>query len=124
MAHRYTFQEIRALQHLKKTNCKHTPHLLDIDGAFVDASIDEVAMVGGYSMFILMTKLPGERIEYDMFWSKALEEREKTRAAFKTAMMLAKSNCAVLCEIRTDQQRSLEVQSRSAGLQYAQPYVG
>lgn len=87
MAHRYTIQEIRALRHLKKTSCQHTPHLIDIDGTFVTADIDEAAMVGGYTIFMLMTKLPGQRIEYDMFWSKTLEERQEIRLAFKMAMM-------------------------------------
>jgi hypothetical protein len=38
-------------------------------------------------VFILMTKVPGERMDYSMFWSKAVEEREEIRRAFKTALL-------------------------------------
>ena len=43
-------------------------------------------MSGGYAVFILMTKIPGEQLNYDTFWGKDEEEREAIRRAFKVAL--------------------------------------
>jgi hypothetical protein len=39
-----------------------------------------------YMICILMTKLPGEKLDYYKFWKAPIEEREEVRKAFKTAL--------------------------------------
>jgi len=57
------------------------------DEDYAEDRRDEQAMVGGFAIFLLMTKVPGECIEYNMFWSKTEEQREEIRHAFKKAVM-------------------------------------
>jgi hypothetical protein len=47
---------------------------------------DQIAMPGGYMICVLMTKLPGEQLDYYKFWKAPIEEREEDRKAFKTAL--------------------------------------
>jgi hypothetical protein len=49
--------------------------------------VDEQAMMGGYTVFMLMNKIPGEPLSYDMFWKKDEKTREEIRVAFKEALM-------------------------------------
>lgn len=44
-------------------------------------------MSGGYVAFILMTKVPGEALNYEKFWAKDQKTREDIRRAFKAALM-------------------------------------
>lgn len=85
--HHHTLDETRALRYLGETKCSYAPHLLQ-DTAEVGAEwVDEKTMGYGYVVFILMTKVPGERMDYGMFWSKSEEKREQIRRAFKTALL-------------------------------------
>jgi hypothetical protein len=85
--HHYTIDETRALRYLCETKCAYTPHLLQVTAEVGAEWVDEKAMGDGYVVFILMTKVPGERMDYDMFWSKVEGKREEIRRAFKTALL-------------------------------------
>jgi hypothetical protein len=83
---RYTLQEIAALDYLRLKNSEHTPKLLATARLSVSQDYDKIAMPGGYMICILMTKLPGDQLDYDKFWKALIEEREQVRKAFKTAL--------------------------------------
>ena len=86
-AHQYTLNEIQALRKLAAGQCAHTPHLLDVVGDWQPHGVDDQGMNGGFAIFILMTKVPGEAITYETMREKTVEERDDIRAAFKTALM-------------------------------------
>jgi hypothetical protein len=83
----HTLNEIKALEHFRNTGCVHAPQLIDSMGVKLPPGIDPQIMVGGYARFILMTKLPGSRLEWEAFWRKTEAEREEIRQAFKVALM-------------------------------------
>ncbi|KAF2681114.1 hypothetical protein K458DRAFT_256979, partial [Lentithecium fluviatile CBS 122367] len=79
-------REIKALNHIKKMGCEHSPYSLNFCTDTVRFGIDPLEMTGGYVAFILMTKVPGEQLAND-YWNRALEERDKILAAFKDALL-------------------------------------
>jgi hypothetical protein len=85
--HEYTTNEIIALRRLRKMNCLHTPHFLNNAWHYLKPGIDKQGMAGGYAVFILMTKVPGEPISYDSYKAKSREQRDEIREAFKTAQL-------------------------------------
>jgi hypothetical protein len=87
LPHQYTFDEIKGLRKFEKTQCAYTPHLLQVVGDWLPAGVDKEAMEGGFAVFMLMTKVPGEPLTYEMMNGKTTAERDEIRAAFKTAMM-------------------------------------
>jgi hypothetical protein len=82
----HTLNEIKALRHFCNTGCVHAPQLIDSMGVQLPPGIDPQIMVGGYARFILMTKLPGSRVEWEVFWRKTEAERDEIRQAFKVAL--------------------------------------
>ncbi|KAF2785889.1 hypothetical protein K505DRAFT_261098 [Melanomma pulvis-pyrius CBS 109.77] len=84
-----TLDEIKALTHLRREGCKSTPHLLGhvANPMEEEEGIDEQKMAEGYAVFILMTKLPGERIDYHKYWKLSKTQRDEIRAAFKEALL-------------------------------------
>lgn len=86
--HPYTHREVEALRYLGQMNCSHTPHFIDGYREHTPDWVDEQAMEGGYTTYILMTKVPGKQLDWDMYWWQWDEEmRNKFRSAFKEAMM-------------------------------------
>lgn len=83
----FTINEINALGRFRNSNSLHTPHLIDSMITQLPPGVDERGMIGGFAAFILMTKVPGERIAYESFWSRDKEEREEIRRAFKEALL-------------------------------------
>jgi hypothetical protein len=86
-AHHYTIDELEALRILRDTDCAHTPQLLATISDVMPAGRDKQGMVGGFVVFILMTKVPGTPITPAMMETKTLEQMDEIRAAFKTAIM-------------------------------------
>lgn len=84
---RHTSNEIRALRYFRKVGFMHAPQLIDSMSVQLPPGIDPQIMVGGYARFMLMTKLPGSRLEWEVFWRKTEAEREEIRQAFKVALM-------------------------------------
>jgi hypothetical protein len=82
-----TLSEFRALTWLAEVQSAHTPHYLSYAYLPVEEGIDEWGMVGGYMIFIVMTKVPGRRLSRSEFWSLSLSKRDEIRAAFKEALM-------------------------------------
>ncbi|KAI8933625.1 hypothetical protein NX059_009350 [Plenodomus lindquistii] len=85
--HEDTKIEINALKHLTDLNSAHAPHLLDVAVNDVRDDVDDKAMPGGYAVFMLMTKLPGEALSKETFWNMDEETREDVRHSFKDAMI-------------------------------------
>ena len=83
----HTLNEIKALEQFRNTGCVHAPQLIDCMGVQLPLGIDPQIMVGGYAIFILMTKLPGSHLRWEDFWEKTEAEREEIRQAFKVALM-------------------------------------
>jgi hypothetical protein len=81
-----TLDELDALQRFREHKCKSAPWLLDIAESPVQPGTHENEIVGGYMIWILMTKLPGERITYSTFCGKSLSERQEIRDAFRDAL--------------------------------------
>lgn len=73
-------KELLALQLLDKGGCSVSPKLLTW---FNSWQTPEMLIPGGYIMFLVMEKLPGEPLTD--FWDRPFEEREKIRAAFRRA---------------------------------------
>ncbi|KAH9863893.1 hypothetical protein J1614_009825, partial [Plenodomus biglobosus] len=84
--HEDTKSEITALRRLQQHKCAHAPHLLDIASVEATEEVDEQAMPGGYAVFMLMTKVPGEVLTQQAFWNMEEDMREQIRRAFKMAM--------------------------------------
>lgn len=82
-----TMQELKALTHFHREGCDSTPHLLDFVGDFIEEGVDEQEMVDGYAVFILMAKVPGERLDYHKYWNRSETQRDEIRAAFKEALL-------------------------------------
>jgi hypothetical protein len=64
---RYILQDIAALDYLRLNNSEHTPKLLATSRVSGSEDYDQIAMPGGYMVCILMTKLPGEQLDYYKF---------------------------------------------------------
>lgn len=74
-------QEVLCLEHLNERNCSVTPRLIpDI----VVKQPDDMWIPGGYLMFVVMEKVPGE--DLTDHWERPLAERQKIQAAFKEAL--------------------------------------
>lgn len=84
---RYTSNEIIALRRLRKLDCAYTPQFLDNAAYRLKADIDKQGMEGGFMIAVLMTRVPGKQITYDMFWNLNQEKRDEIREAFKTALL-------------------------------------
>jgi hypothetical protein len=81
-----TVNEVEALLRFRYCGCKSAPWLLDIAECVVQPGIHEKEIVGGYMNLLLMTKLPGERITYNMLREKSLSERQEIRDTFRDAL--------------------------------------
>lgn len=99
----YTEQEIETLQRLTAAGCSVTPSLLAVHIGVQDESLlnsqdkPELQrrwgdirwwMPGGYIVYILMTKLPGQSLE--SFWDGkkfTLQDRNDIRNSFRKAFL-------------------------------------
>ena len=81
-----TINEVQALDRLGERECPHAPWLLGFACAKVHPAVHEEAIVGGYVVFTLMTRLSAKLFDYSKFCNAAIEERDKVREAFKTAL--------------------------------------
>ncbi|KAL8993365.1 MAG: hypothetical protein Q9169_006398 [Polycauliona sp. 2 TL-2023] len=97
--------EIETLKGLTAAGCSVTPSLLGIKMEVQDKSIlafkstgDDDYWVydrdwwlpGGYIVYILMTKLPAQPLQYRTFWDDSIfnrQERDDVRAAFKRSYL-------------------------------------
>ncbi|KAF2006571.1 hypothetical protein P154DRAFT_559103 [Amniculicola lignicola CBS 123094] len=82
-----TFVEYFALRRFTSMDCQYAPRLLCHTAVSVTPGTSRIEMVGGYAILMLMTKLPGEPLNYRGFWSMPLEEREAVRITFKEALL-------------------------------------
>jgi len=82
-----TTNEVEALDRLWYKNCQHSPRLIGTSEGTVRPGLHHEAIVGGYSVLILMNKLPGKTLSMDMFCKMPLEERQSVREAFKEAWL-------------------------------------
>ena len=89
----YTVQEIESLERVTAARCSATPQLL---GVRVDAQNESILtwegsqwwMPGGYVVYILMTKVPGQSLDIGTFWvSFTAQDRQEIRKAFREAWM-------------------------------------
>jgi hypothetical protein len=85
--HQETLDEVRALRHFEKMKCTRAPHRLSYSEDYTLKGVDELAMRGGYTVFMLMNKIPGEALSYDAYWKKDEKVREEVRGAFTKALM-------------------------------------
>jgi len=76
--HEYTINELVALSQLGKTSCQSAPRLLDVKKE-IQSKKDEFP--GGYTVYILMTFLPGNP-PWD-FWELPRVEKARIQKAFK-----------------------------------------
>ena len=77
----YTSNELFALRLLAKASCQSAPRLLDVKKE-IQSKKDEFP--GGYTVYILMTFLPGNP-PYD-FWELPRVEKARIQKAFKEAI--------------------------------------
>ncbi|KAH7086529.1 hypothetical protein FB567DRAFT_444307 [Paraphoma chrysanthemicola] len=82
-----TLKEVQALQKFHDTQCATTPHSLDVVGDWQPPGVDRLGMPWGFSIFIVMTKVPGERVTSELLKNMTLDERNEVRASFKKAIM-------------------------------------
>ncbi len=101
-----TEQEIDILKRLTSTDCSVTPSLLGFKINAQDSSVlsskdspkfarcwgknVQWFMPGGYIAYILMTKLPGEPLDLNVFWNEDVytkADRDEVRKAFKESYM-------------------------------------
>ncbi|KAF1349503.1 hypothetical protein EJ07DRAFT_184477 [Lizonia empirigonia] len=86
--HRHTTNEIIALRRLRKLDCASTPQFLDNAAYWLTPDIDDQCMEGGYMIALLMTRVPGKQISYDMFWNlKDKAARDEIREVFKITLL-------------------------------------
>ncbi|RMZ67476.1 Vacuolar sorting-associated VPS28 [Pyrenophora seminiperda CCB06] len=86
--HKHTVDEVAALDIFDKVELAHAPRLLGFAGESTAKGVDDdEAMHEGYTVFMLMNKLPGVTLNEDKFWNKDEETREEIRRAFKVALM-------------------------------------
>jgi hypothetical protein len=81
-----TVNEWSALDRLGERQCSNTPWLLGLAQGKVRSSIQEEATVGGYTAFLLMTKLNARPLNYHEFCTSSIEERNEIREAFAVAL--------------------------------------
>jgi hypothetical protein len=62
-----TFQEGIALGRLVDMQCQSAPHLFKLLEARVQPGMHEDGIVGGYVYMLLMRKMPGAKLPYNMF---------------------------------------------------------
>src|SRR5438105_11026390 len=76
--------ELEVLKTLTAAGCSCTPKLL----AFKWATQDQETMPvpGGYMIFLLMEKVPGQTLLDFDFWSFSKEKRQKMRECFRRSM--------------------------------------
>jgi hypothetical protein len=86
-ANQDTHDEAAALERLGIMQCKHAPRLLDFASDTLQAGTHEAEIAGGFIVYTLMTKMPGQRLTYENFWSRPLKHREEICAAFKEALL-------------------------------------
>jgi len=84
-----TEKEMRALELLRKAQCPYTPWLIGVRKQILELeedgpALDEHAIVGGYSVFIVMTKVPGEPLS-KIFTHMPKAKRDEVREGFKEA---------------------------------------
>ncbi|KAJ4335984.1 hypothetical protein N0V87_005705 [Didymella glomerata] len=75
-----------ALRQLRELECAYAPALLTFAGTVVCNGVYEDALVGGYSFFILMTKLPGQVLDLGQYCKLSPAERDEIRTAFREAL--------------------------------------
>lgn len=90
-----TDNEINFLERLTDANCPATPRLLAVHtdiqhepvlrGCYYEDEEQPYWVPGGYIVYILMEKLPGEDLTY--FWTFPPQEREEIRQAFREAYL-------------------------------------
>ncbi|KAF1828219.1 hypothetical protein BDW02DRAFT_260714 [Decorospora gaudefroyi] len=113
--HQDTLYEIPALHHLSEVDCAYTPHLLGYMADYMMDGVDDQAMAGGYTVFMLMNKISGEPLGHDLFWKKDVETREEIRRAFKVALMdvcswnIKPQDCSMRNIIWNDEERTCYV---------------
>ncbi|KAH7138575.1 hypothetical protein B0J11DRAFT_422148 [Dendryphion nanum] len=87
-ANEQTINEVGALLQFRQKHSRHTPKLLNFVTDVVPSNVNGVVMVGGYIVFILMTKVPGKQISHNEFHNElTVLERNEIRQAFKKALI-------------------------------------
>lgn len=78
----YNHVELDALKHLTENGCTATPALL---GYRIDKQDANDLVPGGYIMYLVWEKVPGDPLDIDVFWSLPYNERKSIRDKFKEA---------------------------------------
>ncbi|KAJ5831268.1 uncharacterized protein N7525_009521 [Penicillium rubens] len=76
----YTPTELKAFQKLKSMACNVTPALLGYKEAQQD---NDEAVPGGFSVYIVWDKVPGESLSDEYFWSLDRDARDTIRREFR-----------------------------------------
>lgn len=89
MPHWHILIESIALRRVRKKHSARTPRFQDTRTFPLTLDLDDQAMVGGLAIVVLMTKVPGQQLKYDMFWYGRIikEGRRKMRESSKTALL-------------------------------------
>ena len=85
--HKFTTEEMEALEIFGKAKCSSVPHLIEYWEGIVQAGVDNLAIPGGYMKIMFMNKLPEESLDREKLRNKTEEMRENIRRAFKVALM-------------------------------------
>jgi hypothetical protein len=83
----HTLTEVAALRRLRDVRFAHVPHRLDWTWYNDVDSGDAQAMPGGYVVWVFITRVAVEPVEYLVYWTKSVEEWEVLRRGVKEALM-------------------------------------
>jgi hypothetical protein len=84
-----TVQEVNALTRFSHLQCGSALQLFDFAEGTIQCKMHENAIMGGYIVMILMSKVPGSALKYDTFYRMSLSQRTEVREAFRHALMQA-----------------------------------
>ncbi|KAI4912192.1 hypothetical protein J4E85_011126 [Alternaria conjuncta] len=82
-----TANEMEALITLGANGCRHAPCLIGVAVDPLRRGLHRKAIVGGYCVFLLMTRLPGKPLGLDSFCKAPRDERDLIREAFRAAWL-------------------------------------
>jgi hypothetical protein len=91
----YTKMEITALKRLTRVKCPHTPKLLSILRKEQDSTM---WVPGGWLIFILMEKVPGEPLDH--FWKPSMERPAMTVLSATKSGKTSKKLYREWCQMR------------------------
>lgn len=76
----YEPTELTALKSLQEKGCDVTPRLL---GYQFDQQDRDDPVPGGFMIYVMWAKVPGESLDWGVFWSSSFSQRQDIRAKFR-----------------------------------------